>query len=98
MCFLSEDIHDYYNVAQGKITIPGVDDAEECLLTDVSPDFEKSRCLVGIFKNPQTFVKFMFLSTLLVRIIWKNYKMIILLKKKKKTFTHGPACSGPENL
>lgn len=36
MCFLMEDIHHYYNVAQGKITIPGVDDAEENLLTDVS--------------------------------------------------------------
>lgn len=36
MCLLSNDIHDYYNVAQGKITIPNVDDGEECLLTDVS--------------------------------------------------------------
>lgn len=36
MCMLSNDIHDYYNVAQGKITIPNVDDGEECLLTDVS--------------------------------------------------------------
>lgn len=36
-CFLSEDIHDYYNVAQGKITIPGVDDGEEFRLTDVRP-------------------------------------------------------------
>lgn len=34
MCFLSNDIYDYYNVAQGKITIPNVDDGEECLLTD----------------------------------------------------------------
>lgn len=37
MCFLSNDIHDYYNVAQGKITIPNVDDGEELSLTDVSP-------------------------------------------------------------
>lgn len=36
MCLLSNDIHDYYNVAQGKITIPNVDDGEECTLTDVS--------------------------------------------------------------
>lgn len=36
MCLLSNDIYDYYNVAQGKITIPNVDDGEECLLTDVS--------------------------------------------------------------
>ncbi|XP_053696472.1 myosin heavy chain, muscle isoform X2 [Sabethes cyaneus] len=34
MCFLSNDIYDYYNVSQGKITIPNVDDGEECLLTD----------------------------------------------------------------
>lgn len=36
MCILSNDIYDYYNVAQGKVTIPNVDDGEECLLTDVS--------------------------------------------------------------
>lgn len=36
MCFLSENIYDYVNVSQGKITIPNVDDGEECLLTDVS--------------------------------------------------------------
>lgn len=37
MCYLSDNIYDYYNVSQGKITIPNVDDGEECLLTDVSP-------------------------------------------------------------
>jgi len=37
MCFLSNNIHDYVNVSQGKTTIPNVDDGEECLLTDVSP-------------------------------------------------------------
>lgn len=36
MCMLSDNIYDYNNVAQGKITIPNVDDGEECLLTDVS--------------------------------------------------------------
>lgn len=36
MCFLSNDIYDYYNVSQGKVTIPNVDDGEECQLTDVS--------------------------------------------------------------
>lgn len=36
MCLLDQDIYHYINVAQGKITIPGVDDAEESLLTDVS--------------------------------------------------------------
>lgn len=33
---LSNDIYDYYIVSQGKITIPNVDDGEECTLTDVS--------------------------------------------------------------
>lgn len=35
MCMLSQDIHDYYYVSQGKTTIPGMDDGEEFQLTDV---------------------------------------------------------------
>lgn len=35
MCMLSENIHDYYYVSQGKTTIPGMDDGEEFQLTDV---------------------------------------------------------------
>ncbi|XP_070153035.1 myosin heavy chain, muscle isoform X15 [Polyergus mexicanus] len=38
MCYLSNNIYDYYNVSQGKITIPNVDDGEECLLTDQAFD------------------------------------------------------------
>ncbi|KAL6426905.1 hypothetical protein ACFW04_009267 [Cataglyphis niger] len=38
MCYLSDNIYDYYNVSQGKITIPNVDDGEECLLTDQAFD------------------------------------------------------------
>ncbi|XP_072746206.1 myosin heavy chain, muscle isoform X37 [Anoplolepis gracilipes] len=38
ICYLSDNIYDYYNVAQGKITIPNVDDGEECLLTDQAFD------------------------------------------------------------
>ncbi|XP_076671818.1 myosin heavy chain isoform X16 [Andrena cerasifolii] len=38
MCFLSNNIYDYYNVSQGKITIPNVDDGEECVLTDQAFD------------------------------------------------------------
>lgn len=34
-CLLSDNIMDYYVVSQGKTSIPGVDDAEECTLTDV---------------------------------------------------------------
>ncbi len=36
MCCLSNDVYDYKNVAQGKTTIPNVDDGEECTATDVS--------------------------------------------------------------
>lgn len=35
-CFLSDNIYDYTNVSQGKITIPNIDDGEEFVLTDVS--------------------------------------------------------------
>ncbi|XP_071860552.1 myosin heavy chain isoform X30 [Bombus fervidus] len=38
MCCLSNDIHDYYFVSQGKTTIPNVDDGEECTLTDQAFD------------------------------------------------------------
>ncbi|XP_071052219.1 myosin heavy chain, muscle isoform X32 [Onthophagus taurus] len=38
MCLLSNNISDYYYVAQGKTTIPGVDDGEECNLTDEAFD------------------------------------------------------------
>jgi len=36
MCLLSNNIHDYHFVSQGKTTIPNVDDAEEMAATDVS--------------------------------------------------------------
>jgi hypothetical protein len=36
MCMLSNNVYDYVFVSQGKITIPGVDDGEECMLADVS--------------------------------------------------------------
>lgn len=35
-CILSDNIYDYYNVSQGKVTIPSMDDSEEFTLTDVS--------------------------------------------------------------
>lgn len=35
---LSNNIHDYHIVAQGKTTIPSVDDNEEMLVTDVSAE------------------------------------------------------------
>lgn len=38
ICLLSNNINDYYFVSQGKTSIPGVDDGEELLVTDVSAD------------------------------------------------------------
>ncbi|XP_044728587.1 myosin heavy chain, muscle isoform X10 [Chrysoperla carnea] len=38
LCLLSDDIKDYYFVSQGKTTIPGMDDGEECQLTDQAFD------------------------------------------------------------
>ncbi|KAG5864672.1 hypothetical protein JTB14_025102 [Gonioctena quinquepunctata] len=37
-CLLSNNINDYYFVAQGKTTIPGVDDSEEMRITDQAFD------------------------------------------------------------
>lgn len=36
ICLFTRDVGEYYYVAQGKLSIPNVDDGEECLLTDVS--------------------------------------------------------------
>lgn len=35
---LSNNIYDYVNVTQGKITVPSIDDGEDCQLMDVSLD------------------------------------------------------------
>lgn len=51
MCLLSNDVHDYYNVAQGKITIPNVDDGEECQLTDVSGHIGRNLYLCHLKPN-----------------------------------------------
>lgn len=40
MCLLSNDIYQFNFVSQGKVDIPGVDDGEECTLTDVSTAYE----------------------------------------------------------
>lgn len=50
---------DYYVVSQGKTTIPGVDDAEECTLTDVRWLIEISMkfyscCTITNFKKRET--------------------------------------------
>lgn len=45
MCFLSNNIYDYVNVSQGKITVPGMDDGEECQAMDVSLNCPKSLLL-----------------------------------------------------
>lgn len=36
VCFLSDNIYDYFNVSQGKVTVPNMDDGEEFQLADVS--------------------------------------------------------------
>ncbi|XP_030241548.1 myosin heavy chain, muscle isoform X31 [Drosophila navojoa] len=38
MCFLSDNIYDYYNVSQGKVTVPSIDDSEEFQLADQAFD------------------------------------------------------------
>lgn len=52
MCMLSNDIHDYYIVSQGKTTIPNVDDGEECTLTDVSQVLWELRICPIVAKLP----------------------------------------------
>lgn len=44
MCFLSNNVYDYYIVSQGKITVPGIDDGEDLTLADVSFLFKHSSC------------------------------------------------------
>ncbi|KAM7353237.1 myosin heavy chain isoform 23-T23 [Cochliomyia hominivorax] len=38
MCFLSDNIYDYVNVSQGKVTVPNMDDGEEFQLADQAFD------------------------------------------------------------
>uniref|UniRef100_A0A1A9X0Q5 Myosin motor domain-containing protein n=1 Tax=Glossina brevipalpis TaxID=37001 RepID=A0A1A9X0Q5_9MUSC len=38
MCFLSDNIYDYHNVSQGKVTVASIDDSEEFQLTDQAFD------------------------------------------------------------
>ncbi|XP_017461550.1 PREDICTED: myosin heavy chain, muscle isoform X10 [Rhagoletis zephyria] len=38
MCLLSDNIYDYYNVSQGKVTVPNMDDGEEFQLADQAFD------------------------------------------------------------
>lgn len=43
MCQLSNNVYDYVFVSQGKITVPGIDDSEEVVLTDVSSTVRLNR-------------------------------------------------------
>lgn len=43
MLLLSNNVNDYYFVSQGKTTIPGLDDGEELLVTDVSACLRSSK-------------------------------------------------------
>lgn len=50
---LSNNIHDYHIVAQGKTTIPSVDDNEEMLITDVSAEtVDKPHPMLFIYLYP----------------------------------------------
>lgn len=55
MCLLSNNIYDYYNVSQGKITVPGIDDSEELQLADVSLRkvslFSVKPCSSNVFRS-----------------------------------------------
>lgn len=46
VCYLSDNIHDYHFVSQGKVTVASIDDAEEMQFTDVS-DLSKSTVCPG---------------------------------------------------
>lgn len=50
-CLLSNNIMDYYVVSQGKTSIPGVDDGEECELTDVRMSICSSSIKLYTFVN-----------------------------------------------
>lgn len=57
MCLLSNNIHDYHFVSQGKTTIPGLDDGEELLVTDVSAMTEQDQLIkLEIKKINYTFI------------------------------------------
>ena len=57
MCLLSNNIYDYVNVSQGKITVPNMDDGEEGALTDVSHDFKGSfRLIFHLLSDPPYFL------------------------------------------
>lgn len=46
---LSNNIMDYYFVSQGKTTIPGVDDGEECIATDVRRCIDLQKIQIDFF-------------------------------------------------
>lgn len=50
MLLLSNNVHDYYFVSQGKTTIPGLDDGEELLITDVSASLWPAKHYLATFK------------------------------------------------
>lgn len=53
-CLLSNKISDYYFVSQGKTTIPGLDDGEEMLITDVSarsPSTKSASVFFGLINH-----------------------------------------------
>lgn len=55
VCLLSDNIYDYYNVSQGKVTIPSMDDGEEFSLTDVSLNQLLSN-IINLIENGFSFI------------------------------------------
>lgn len=83
MCNLTGSITDYHNVAQGKTTIPNVDDGEECLATDVRINFIRlARPFLKSFLD--SVMLFQFKSLQLVFKFLKIFQKISLNQNIKK--------------
>lgn len=57
---LSDNIYDYYNVSQGKVTVPNMDDGEEFQLADVSAFSQTNQRLYTPHIHTQTNINFPF--------------------------------------
>lgn len=86
MCFLSDNIYDYYNVSQGKITIPGIDDHEEMALTDVSLiSLEKYLVFSRPLSRPPKYV--LYDSLIFLYTPWNPQTVITCILAKKSSWS-----------
>jgi len=66
---LSENIHDYYYVSQGKTTIPGMDDGEEFQLTDVRAyEIGRIRNFLGFLVHFSSYRRFVEMLGILAQV------------------------------